>query len=37
MDRVLAESMSCGVVILLLVEWRCLLEGWIGGEATLGV
>jgi hypothetical protein len=29
--------MSCGVVILLVVECRCLLEKWIGGEATLGV
>jgi hypothetical protein len=26
---------SCGVVILLVVEWRFLLGGWIGGEATL--
>jgi hypothetical protein len=32
-----AESVSCGVVILLVVEWRCLPEGWIGGEATLCV
>jgi hypothetical protein len=31
-----AESESCGVVILLVAEWRCLPEGWIGGEATLG-
>jgi hypothetical protein len=29
--------MSCGVVILLVVEWRCLPGGWIGGEATLCV
>jgi hypothetical protein len=26
---------SCGVEILLVVERRCLLGGWIGGEATL--
>jgi hypothetical protein len=30
-----AESVSCGVVIVLVVERRCLPEGWIGGEATL--
>jgi hypothetical protein len=29
--------MSCGVVILLVMEWRCLPEGWIVGEVTLGV
>jgi hypothetical protein len=26
---------SCGVVILLVVERRCLPGGWTGGEATL--
>jgi hypothetical protein len=31
-----AESESCGVVILLVAEWRCLPEGWIRGEVTLG-
>jgi hypothetical protein len=31
----LVESVSCGVVILLVVEWRCLQGEWIGGEATL--
>ena len=32
-----AESVSCSVMILLMVECRCLPEGWIGGEATLCV
>jgi hypothetical protein len=32
-----AESVSYGVVILLVVEWRCLPGGWTGGEATLCV